>query len=450
MTNSSLYDEEIEQAFLGILLTEPERLEEISWFNVAWFYSPVHARIYAVLNEEWKAGRPASAAFLAHYFKMDKDLDAVGGEQYIYDLADEVVSLSALNDYALHLQSLYARRSLLSLAGRIKAAATDPSPDMTPERIFTGIEKFLTDTKAVKKQDEPVDISTSASEAIRDAKNPMAGIKTGIPSLDFMTNGLKPGSLYILAGRPGMGKTAMGLTLATNVAMTGKAVLFFSLEMTHVELSKRILSRFSGEAVHSGQGGRGGWEAVERAVAQTSPLPLFIDDASGLTAADIAARTKRHKRRHGLDMIVVDYLGLIMPEDKRAMKVHQVEEIAQGMKRLSKDAGLPVVLLCQLSRALEGREDKRPQLSDLRDSGAIEQEADAVMFIYREEYYAAKGQKKSGGFRGSDKARQDDAEMAADLAALKGVAELIVAKHRQGAIGVVPLKFDAEGQVFYE
>lgn len=445
--SESLYNEEIEQGLLGILLTSPEKLDEISWFDVTWFNKPVHGRIFTIIHDAWKTGRAASAAFVAQYFEKDPDLDAADGSQYIYDLADNVISVTQAVHYAEHIRALYTRRMLLKLSGRIKAAVTDPEPDMTTEKIFSGIEKFLLETKANKRADAAIPVASSVMDAIKDAKNPMAGVPTGIPALDRLTGGLKKGCLYVLAGRPGMGKTALGTTIAVNVAAR-EATLFFSLEMTHTELSKRILSRYSRQAVHSGN--VHDWAAVDAAAAAVTGLALSIDDAAGLTATDILARARMHKKRYGLSLIVIDYLGLIMPENRKLDKVHQIGEISLAMKNMAKELDVPVLLLSQLSRALEQRDDKRPQLSDLRDSGNIEQDADAVIFVYREEYYLARAKApKNEGFV-SNKMREIAAEKTADMEAVKGVAEVIVAKQRQGPVGTVMCKFDGVGQVFYE
>jgi replicative DNA helicase len=296
--------------------------------------------------------------------------------------------------------------------------------------------------------DTTLHISDCTRKTIEALKNPQAGIGTGIPKLDAVLRGLKPGELYIVAGRPGMGKTTMGLTLALNVAISRRKVLFNSLEMPQEQLTQRLLSRLSGECVHSGEPYNA--DKVDEAKRTLDPLPLYVDDKAGLTVTDIVTRARRHKRKRGLDVLLIDYLQIIASEDKRPNMVHQLAEITGALKRLAKDLKIPVVLLSQLSRAVEDRDNRRPVLRDLRDSGAIEQDADVVMLLYREEYYQSEAHaaaKPSTGFKGS---KEKQAAQLADFEALKGKAEVIIAKYRQGRMCTVHLGFDGERQWFHD
>lgn len=237
--------------------------------------------------------------------------------------------------------------------------------------------------------------------------------------------------------------TAMGLTIAVNAAKQGKRVLFFSLEMSHQQLWQRILSRLSHAPLHSGNLHDDEWESVDKAARDAYHMPLEIDDSPSLTALEICSRAAQYKRKNGLDLIIIDYLGFIKASDPKANKVYQIEEITGSLKALAKTQNVPVILLCQLSRGIEGKDDKRPGLADLRDSGCIEQDSDVVMFIYRDEYY-----KKNKDSR--IKSASAQAYDMADENAMKGKAELIVAKNRQNVLGTIDLNFSGERQEFYE
>lgn len=447
---SALYNDEIEQAFLGTLIVAPEKLDELEWFKPEWFGTEYNAKIYSTIAAAYRQGHGVSAPLIAQYFINDPLLDDAGHEQYIYDIADAVVSTTGWKQHAEQIQRLYARRSLKALAGKIERAVTDPTLDVPPEKIFAGIEEYLVTTKAHKAANDPLPVGGGVDAAIADAKSPQQGVLTGMPKLDrYLAGGFKKTDLIIIAGRPSMGKTAFGLTVGVNADMAGARGMMFSLEMSSGGLTKRVLSRFSGQAVHSGE--VYDWDAVDAVRDKVAALTLAIDEAPGLTMTDMAARARRYKRKHKrLDFIIIDYLGLVMPEDLKANKVHQVEAITQGAKRMAKELEVPVILLCQLSRALEIRDNKRPQLSDLRDSGAIEQDADVVIFLYREEYYAERDSKDKQGSFQTERMKERAAAAQADVAAVKGKAEVIIAKQRQGRLGTVEVNFDGAGQVFYE
>jgi replicative DNA helicase len=269
----------------------------------------------------------------------------------------------------------------------------------------------------------------------------ISGIPTGLVDVDRRLGGLQAGELYVVAGRPGMGKTAFGLTLAVAAARAGRKVRFHSLEMAEAQLGQRLIAQRTGISIQ--QQRRPLTLEQHRQIAESaavlSGLPLTIDDTDALTMAGIRTRARRQKRRGGLDMLVIDYLGLIRPADPKAPKVYQIEEITIGCKRLAKQLGIPVVLLAQLNRGVEQRDDKRPNLADLRDSGSIEQDADVVMLLYREEYYLAKEEPDDPGKAGDWLARMDK---------VRGVAEVITAKFRQGEAGTDRVQFDGARQRF--
>jgi replicative DNA helicase len=292
----------------------------------------------------------------------------------------------------------------------------------------------------------------------------LSGVTTGLDSVNAKTGGLHHSDLVILAGRPGMGKTALATNIAFNAARrwvrdeedgippeksVGAKVAFFSLEMSADQLATRILSEqssISSESLRMGKIGQQDFRNLARAAAELETLPLFIDDTPGLTIAALRTRARRLKRRHGIGLVVVDYLQLLQGSGRQSdgNRVQEISEISRGLKTLAKELNVPVIALSQLSRAVEQREDKRPQLSDLRESGSIEQDADIVLFVYREEYYVASREPKRPGPEDDAKTHEDHQKWMADMEKVFGLSELIVAKQRHGATGKVKLKFEAQ------
>jgi replicative DNA helicase len=446
-TAAPFFDHELEQAFLGALLVDDTVYDDIAHLRPDHFYTPVHGRIYELIKKQKDAGKTITPHQVAQYFATDPDLSEAGGGAYIHDLARNVITTKNAKAHAELIHGLHLRRAVKNLGGNLIDLADNPDIEASPTQLLARAEKFIYEAGEIGAEDTIRHISECTTRTIEKLGKPEIGIRTGIPKLDAMIRGFKPGELYIIAGRPGMGKTALGLTFALNASLAGHKTLFDSLEMPQEQLTQRLLSRLSGECVHSGDPYDA--DKVDAARRQLDPLPLHVDDKSGLTITEIASRARRHKRRHGLDILFIDYLGLIEAEDRRANKVHQIEEVTKGAKRLAKELGIPVVLLCQLSRALEQRDNRRPNLGDLRDSGAIEQDADVVIFIYREEYYANQDADQAGQAR-RPRGRVREAEQLADIDALQGRAELIVAKARQNRLGTVYVTFDGERQVFHD
>lgn len=443
----ALVNGEIEQAFLGALLAVPERFDNVAWFNSTFFGISVHAKIFEAIKVHKSQARDFCPELIGQFFSGDADLENVGGEQYIKDMAINVVSSSVqgVKGYANLLLSLHYRRMALALSKTMQELAINAAIDTPPETLLNNLDIALTEARNFKTKDNIKNANEGVEAAIRMAKNPTYGVNSGFSGLQKITGGFKPTQLITIGGRPGMGKTAMGLTLAVNAAKSGKRVLFFSLEMSYDQLWQRVLSRLSKLPVHSGNLHDDEWQEVEGVTYDASRLPIDIDDSSGLTALEICARSNQYKRKNGLDMVIIDYLGFIKSADPKANKVHQIEEITGALKGLAKTLQIPVLLLCQLSRGIEGKDDKRPGLSDLRDSGCIEQDSDMVMFIYRDEYYA---DKKKTNFKGREESPNPYA--LADAEAVKGKAELIVAKNRQNVLGTIDLHFSGERQEFYE
>lgn len=437
-----LVDDTAEQHLLGNVLREPKCFDAIAWMKPDFFGRDTNGKIWEAIKHLRTEGRPFGYEYLTEFFKDDPWVKTNGGDQYLKNLVMDSFATSSVKDLASHILSLHYRRMLLTLGNEAREIALEPEFYNPPEKVLADFELILAEARGLKTHDNAVDASVTSTSALAAAKNPQQGIKFGLEWLDKITKGAKPSQLIVLGGRPGMGKTAAGLTFAVNAADKGKKVLFFSLEMSKDELMQRVFSRLSRQAVHSGE--IHDHEALERAAEDAAKLPLFIDDAAGITALDIAARAATFQRKNGLDLVVIDYLGLIKATDTRAQKVHQVEEVTQAMKGLAKTLKVPVILLCQLSRPQKGDERKRPGLSDLRDSGAIEQDADVVMFVYREEYYAQKDAEQEHVNPNREAAALADAE------AVKNNAEIIVAKQRQGILDTVFCKFSGERQYFHD
>lgn len=417
-----LYNEEVEQCFLGCLLMDDNLYDDVSFINQAYFYNALHGRIFDLIKKIKEENRIVTVNQIESYLSSDKELP----EGYIRDLLDCVISTRAISGYADLIYNLHIRRAIDHLGDNLSELSKTEDAELTTKQIIAQAEKFIFSSTEENSKDNIKHISHNINEAIEEINNPTMGILSGIDCLDKSIRGFKGGCLYIIAGRPGMGKTAYGLTLAVNTAIKGHNALFFSLEMPHNQLIQRIVKRIPN---------------VER----ISKLPFCVDDSSGLTISDICSKARRHKRKNGLDILFIDYLGLITSEDKRLNKVHQIEEITTRMKGLAKELGIPVVLFSQLSRAVEQRENKRPMLSDLRDSGSIEQDADVVMLLYREYYYYTQNEANSKNIYSSKK---EPEKTYMQIEAMKEEAEIIIAKNRHGITEKLMVKFHADMQYF--
>lgn len=420
-----LFSEEVEQQFIGSVLASDAVYDDVSYIRSEYFYIPVHAKIYAHIKKLKDEGKNPTAQYVAQFFSNDNDLIEVGGASYITDLVTGLLTTRNAKSNADFIYSSHLRRGMKELAINLNELADNPNIEQSPLELLGNAEAFINDAADYGNQETLRHIGFDLENAMKAADFPKMGIKSGISHLDQILNGYQPGKLYVIAARPAMGKTAMGLTHAINASMSGVKTLFFSLEMTHSEIQKRLILRYGTNSD------------------QLKNAQLYVDDKAGLNVSEISQRARRHKRKNGIDIIFIDYLGLVRPTDNRAQMVHQIGEITSRLKNLAKDLGVPVVLLCQLNRGVEGRDNKRPAMADLRDSGAIEQDADVVMFIYREEYYLANGKPQSSNFK-----KNDDIDHLAALENSKGKAELIVSKNRHGKLGTVHLNWNAERQVF--
>jgi replicative DNA helicase len=453
---------EAEQQLLGAILTNNDVYDRISSLvKPEHFFDPVHARIFERAAARIQKNALASPVTLKPFFEDDEGLKELGGPAYLVRLAGAAISAYAARDYAQMIYDLAVRRELITLGRDIAARAAKVEIDSEPkdqiieaeQRLYKlgeqgvaerGFQSFL---KAIT---QAVDMANAAYQ--RDGG--LAGISTGLVDMDKKLGGLHPSDLLILAGRPSMGKTSLATNIAFNIAkahrrgrlpngdegsVEGGVVGFFSLEMSAEQLAARILSEAAeipSEQIRRGDMTEAEFRRFVEAAKALETCPLYIDDTPALPISQVAARARRLKRTHGLDVLIIDYLQLLKGSSKDN-RVQEVSEITQGLKAIAKELNIPVIALSQLSRQVESREDKRPQLSDLRESGSIEQDADVVMFVYREEYY--KEREKPG-----DHELDKMAQWQAVMEQVHGKAEVIIGKQRHGPIGTVELAFEGQ------
>jgi replicative DNA helicase len=458
------YDVEVEQALLGAALMDNRVLEAVTGtLKAEHFYDPLHQRIYATMQTFLERGSMALTPLTLHAaMKADPGLIEVGGHAYLVGLAEAAPALPNARDLARILQDLAVRRSLVHIGEDIVNGAYEAPADKTPQTMIEDAEKALYRVAETSKYgDGPLPFSESLKRAVDSAEKAQArggrisGISTGFTELDSLLGGLQASDLLILAGRPGMGKTALATNMAFNAARTlmrdraageensaGASVLFFSLEMAAQQLAARILSQQTELEMYKIRNGRfseSEWEKFVMAMQDLSAMPLFIDDTGGISIAQIAARARRMKREKGVGLIVVDYLQLIEPSRRAENRVQEITEVTKGLKNLAKELDVPVLALSQLSRGVDARDDKRPVLSDLRESGSIEQDADVVMFVYREEYYL---KSREPDLNGSEDERKEHHKWAERMERVQGKALVMVEKHRHGATNAYELQFD--------
>ncbi len=452
---------EAEQQLLGAILTNNDIYDRIAnLVKPEHFFDPVHQRIFEVAVAKIQKNALASPVTLKGYLEDDEGLKELGGPAYLARIAGAAISAFAARDYAQMIYELAVRRELIGLGRDISARAQSIEVDNDPkdqiieaeQRLYQLGEQghaekgFVSFLKAVTDA-----VMMAAAAYQRDGG--LAGISTGLVDLDKKLGGFHPSDLLIIAGRPSMGKTALATNIAFNIAkaykkgrlhdgsegaVNGGVVGFFSLEMSSEQLAARILSEAAevpSEQIRRGDMSEQEFRRFVEAAKALETCPLYIDDTPAIPISQLAARARRLKRTHGLDVLIIDYLQLVRPATAKDSRVNEVSEITQGLKAIAKELNIPVIALSQLSRQVENREDKRPQLSDLRESGSIEQDADVVMFVYREEYY--KEREKPG--------EDDTAAMLKWQEAMErvhGKAEVVIGKQRHGPIGTVELSFE--------
>ena len=454
---------EAEQQLLGAILTNNDIFDRVAAIiGPKHFYDPVHARIFETAATRISKNALASPVTLKTFLEDDEGLKELGGPAYLARLAGAAISAFAARDYAQMIYDLAVRRELIQVGRNIADKAAKVDVDSEPKDQIVEAEQAL---YALAEQGTTDQGFQSFLRAVTDAVNManaayqreggMAGVSTGLIDLDKKLGGLHKSDLLILAGRPSMGKTSLATNIAFNVAkaykkgilpdgtegaVDGGVVGFYSLEMSAEQLAARILSEAA--EVPSEQIRRGDMTETEfrrfvDAAKSLEACPLFIDDTPALPIAQLAARARRLKRTHGLDVLIVDYLQLVRGTGRSENRVNEISEITMGLKAIAKELNIPVIALSQLSRQVESREDKRPQLSDLRESGSIEQDADVVMFVFREEYY--KEREKPG-----DHEMEKMATWQEEMERLNGKAEVVIGKQRHGPIGTVELSFEGK------
>ncbi|MBA4791465.1 MAG: replicative DNA helicase [Rhizobiales bacterium] len=455
---------EAEQALLGAILVNNEAFYRVSDFlKPEHFYEPIHARIFELSGALVRAGKIATPVTLKTFLPADLDVAGLSGPRYLARLAAEATTVINAEDYGRAIYDLSVRRELIRIGEEIVTDAYDAPVEASPQEQIEEAEKRLYAIAETGRYDggflrfgealrEAVDMASNAYQ--RDGH--LSGIASGLDDLDHQMGGLQPSDLIILAGRPAMGKTSLATNIAYNIAasyrgetqpdgavknLSGGIVGFFSLEMSAEQLATRILAEqteIPSYKVRRGDISESEFSKLAAAAQTMQIVPLYIDDTGGISIAQLVARARRLKRQRGLDFMVVDYLQLLTGSSKSSSqgRVQEITEITTGLKALAKELRVPIMALSQLSRQVESRDDKRPQLSDLRESGSIEQDADVVMFVFREEYYLKSREPKPG--------TEEWFKWEADMKACEGTAEVIIGKQRHGPTGTVKVQFEAQ------
>jgi replicative DNA helicase len=461
---TSPHNIEAEQALLGAILVNNEAFYRVSDFlEPRHFFEPVHQNIYEITGSLIRVGKIANPVTLKTFLPADVDIAGLTVSQYLARLAAEATTVINAEDYGRTVYDLAIRRSLIVIGEEMVNVAFDAPVDFAPRDQIEDAERRLYELAETGKYDggfqrfaaaltTAVDMAARAYQ--RDGR--LSGLATGLQDLDRMMGGLQASDLVIVAGRPGMGKTSLATNIAYNIArawqgevrpdghretVNGGIVGFFSLEMSAEQLATRIISEqteIASYRIRRGEIDPGDFDRLATAAREMETIPLYIDETGGLAIAQLAARARRLKRQKGLDLLVIDYIQLLQGSTRRAAegRVQEVTEITTGLKALAKELNVPILACSQLSRQVESRDDKRPQLSDLRESGSIEQDADVVLFVFREEYYLKNKEPRAG--------TDEHFKWQTDMEAVHGKAELIIGKQRHGPTGTVQLQFKAD------
>ncbi|MGE0746996.1 MAG: replicative DNA helicase [Rhodospirillales bacterium] len=443
---------EAEMALLGAILVNNRAIERVAeYLRPEHFADAINGRIFAACRTVIERGQIANPTTLRHALESDPAFAEVGGAHYLVRLAENAVTIVNADDYGRLIHDMHLRRELIDLGTEVVNDAYAGDLEQSATSQIESAEQRLYDLATTGEKDggfqpfaEAMRSAIVMAQAAFQREGRLAGLSTGFRQLDAQLGGLHPSDLIILAGRPSMGKTALATNIAFSAAQAavqdGGCVGFFSLEMSADQLANRILAevtRVPSNKVRNGELNQHEFDNLVIKSRELHATPLFIDDTPALTVSALRTRARRLKRQHGLSLIVVDYLQLIQGSQqvREFGRVQEISEITRGLKTLAKELNVPVIALSQLSRAVEQREDKRPQLADLRESGTIEQDADVVMFIFREEYYLGRREPREG--------TEEHEKWQEEMGRVYGRAEVIVAKQRHGPIGTVPLKFEA-------
>ena len=451
---------EAEQALLGAILVNNDAYYRVSDFlRAEHFFEPIHKQIYKVATDMIRAAKRANPVTIKTFLPAEEKLGDVTVGHYLARLAAEATTIINAEDYGRSVYDLFIRRQLITIGEDMVNIAYDAPVEMPPGSQIEDAERRLFELAETGQYDGGFhDFASALNTAIDIASEAykrdggLSGISTGIHALDMRMGGLQKSDLIVLAGRPGMGKTSLATNIAFNIAhnylpgteadgtpkaLDGGVVGFFSLEMSAEQLATRIISEqaeISSSKIRRGEITEPEFEMLAACAQEMARIPLFIDETGGISIAQLAARARRLKRQRGLDVLIIDYIQLMQgSKSNNANRVQEVTEITTGLKALAKELNIPIIALSQLSRQVESRDDKRPQLSDLRESGSIEQDADVVLFVYREEYYQQSKQPDEGDPK--------YVEWLEKFEKVRGKAEVIIAKQRHGPTGTARLAF---------
>ncbi len=455
---------EAEQALLGAILVNNDAFYRVSDFlKPTHFYEPLHRKIFEIAGELIRMGKSANPVTMKTFLPSDEKVGDMTVAQYLARLAAEAVTIINAADYGRAIYDLATRRALITVGEDMVNIAYDAPVDMSPSEQIEDAERRLFELAETGRYDggfqsfsDALTTAIDMASAAYQRDGHLSGISTGFRDIDRKLGGLQSSDLIILAGRPAMGKTSLATNIAFNIAESyfpaqqadgsfkaerGGVVGFFSLEMSAEQLATRIISQetqISSSLIRRGEFNEADFSKLVACCQTLQKKPLFIDQTGGISIAQLAARARRLKRQRGLDVIVIDYVQLMQGSSSKSNqnRVQEITEITTGLKALAKELHVPIIALSQLSRQVESRDDKRPQLSDLRESGSIEQDADVVLFVYRDEYYMQNKQPEDG--------TPAYEEWRQKFERVKGKAELIIAKQRHGPTGTVELAFEGQ------
>ncbi len=453
---------EAEQALLGAILINNEIASLITnIIDANHFYEPIHSKIFDTINKLIDKGQLANPTTLKAFFENDENLSEIGGTDYLTKLADGAITIINASDYANVIRDLSIRRSLINIGEEMVNVAFDSAPEEDSNQQIEVAEQKL--YQLAEKGRNEIGFNSFSYALIKAIENAeaakrrdghLSGISSGFRDLDIKLGGFQTSDLIILAGRPSMGKTALATNIAYNAASLyqkdkinqkehteGSGIAFFSLEMSAEQLATRILAEVTNipsEKLRKGSVSNEDFDNLVLSSQNLENIPFFIDDTPAINISTLRARARRLKRQENIGLIIIDYLQLVRPaySSRPESRVIEISEITQGLKALAKELNIPIIALSQLSRQVEQRDDKRPQLSDLRESGAIEQDADLVMFIYREEYYHTR--------KRPPEMTEDFIEWEKRMEEIQGITEVIIGKYRHGPTGTIRLLFNGE------
>jgi replicative DNA helicase len=414
----------------GVLLSADAANVALEVLHADDFYKPAHQRIFDVIQQLFDANEPIDAVTVSEGLRRDGSLDRMGGIEFLTRLIDTVPSTSNVEYYASIVEEHSLRRRLMKVGGDIGVIAgitSEPIEDVVDraeQAVFAVAEKQVGD--GLQAIDDLLGPAIEQAEELQRNGSEITGVSTGFRDLDRKLAGLHPTNLVVIAARPGMGKSSLALNIAQNVALEDHTVAIFSMEMSREEIVTRMLcskGRIDSQKLRTGRLTEADFTKLSNAASALYKQNIYVDDSPGMTVTEIRAKCRRLRRRPGLDLVVIDYLQL-MNGSGQENRQQEIAAISRSLKDLARELHVPVIALSQLNRGVESREDKRPRLGDLRESGAVEQDADVVMFIYRDEYYFP------------------------EKVESKGVAEVVISKHRQGGVGKVDMTFLPEFTLF--